>query len=98
MTTKSTPFAERRRFCPAATARSCSELSVIGAPPTYHYHRLRRVVQEKSGTCHTRSRSMPTQHVPDVWSLSDLCTPWCVHVAVTLRVAEHIAGGTSQIA
>jgi SAM-dependent methyltransferase len=34
----------------------------------------------------------------NVWDLSDLCTPWCVHVAVTLRVAEHIESGTSDIA
>src|SRR4051812_1050371 len=30
----------------------------------------------------------------DLWALSDLCTPWCLHVAATLRVAEHIAAGT----
>lgn len=34
----------------------------------------------------------------DLWSLSDLCTPWCIHVAVTLRIAEHVATGTDQIA
>ena len=34
----------------------------------------------------------------DIWSLSDLCTPWCVHVVVTLRVANHIAAGKSHIA
>lgn len=28
-----------------------------------------------------------------VWALSDLCTPWCVHVAATLRVAERIEAG-----
>ena len=33
----------------------------------------------------------------DIWELSDLCTPWCVHVVVTLRVAEHIAAGVTQI-
>ena len=33
----------------------------------------------------------------NVWDLSDLCTPWCVHVAATLRVAEHIAAGTTRI-
>jgi len=33
----------------------------------------------------------------DVWALSDLATPWCVHVAVTLRIADHIAAGTSDI-
>lgn len=24
----------------------------------------------------------------DVWALADLCTPWCVHVVATLRIAE----------
>lgn len=33
----------------------------------------------------------------NVWELSDLCTPWCVHVAVTLRVAEHVDAGTTEI-
>lgn len=28
-----------------------------------------------------------------IWELSDLCTPWCVHVAATLRVAEQIDAG-----
>jgi 2,7-dihydroxy-5-methyl-1-naphthoate 7-O-methyltransferase len=33
----------------------------------------------------------------DIWSLTDLCTPWCVHVVATLRVADHIAAGKTQI-
>ena len=33
----------------------------------------------------------------DIWALTDLCTPWCVHVAVTLRAAEHIDAGKGQI-
>lgn len=33
----------------------------------------------------------------DLWALSDLSTPWCVHVAVTLRIADHIAAGKTQI-
>jgi hypothetical protein len=33
----------------------------------------------------------------DVWALSDLCTPWCVHVVATLRIADHIAAGTTRI-
>ena len=28
----------------------------------------------------------------------DLCTPWCLHVAATLRIADHIAAGTGDIA
>lgn len=31
------------------------------------------------------------------WALSDLCTPWCVHVVATLRIADHIAAGTQDI-
>ncbi len=34
----------------------------------------------------------------DLWELSDLCTPWCVHVAATLRIAQHIAAGKAEIA
>jgi hypothetical protein len=33
----------------------------------------------------------------DIWALSDLCTPWCVHVVSTLRIADHIAAGKTQI-
>jgi SAM-dependent methyltransferase len=33
----------------------------------------------------------------DIWALSDLCTPWCVHVVSTLRIADHIAAGTTRI-
>lgn len=33
----------------------------------------------------------------DLWSLSDLCTPWCVHVVATLRIAEFISEGKSEI-
>jgi hypothetical protein len=33
----------------------------------------------------------------DLWALSDLCTPWCVLVAATLRVATHIAAGCEEI-
>ena len=33
----------------------------------------------------------------DLWELSDLSTPWSVHVVATLRVAEHIAAGNTHI-
>lgn len=33
----------------------------------------------------------------DLWQLSDLCTPWCVYVAATLRVADRIEEGTTEI-
>jgi hypothetical protein len=32
-----------------------------------------------------------------LWTLTDLCTPWCIRVAVTLRIAEHIDAGTTDI-
>jgi 2,7-dihydroxy-5-methyl-1-naphthoate 7-O-methyltransferase len=40
---------------------------------------------------------MPRQDQPDIWALSDLCTPWCVHVVATLRIADHLADGRTQI-
>ena len=33
----------------------------------------------------------------DLAALTDLCTPWCVHVAATLRLAEHIEAGATSI-
>jgi len=33
----------------------------------------------------------------DLWALSDICTPWCVHVAATVRVADHIVAGHTEI-
>ena len=33
----------------------------------------------------------------DIWALLDLCTPWCMHVVATLRIADHIAGGITRI-
>jgi 2,7-dihydroxy-5-methyl-1-naphthoate 7-O-methyltransferase len=33
----------------------------------------------------------------DIWGLIDLCTPWCVHVVATLRIADHVAAGINQI-
>src|SRR5436305_12314628 len=40
---------------------------------------------------------MPEPNPPDLWALSDLSTPWCMHVVATLRVADHIAAGHSDI-
>ncbi|MGH9720631.1 MAG: methyltransferase [Bryobacteraceae bacterium] len=40
---------------------------------------------------------MSQQDVANLGALSDLCTPWCVHVAATLRIADHIASGIDQI-
>jgi 2,7-dihydroxy-5-methyl-1-naphthoate 7-O-methyltransferase len=33
----------------------------------------------------------------DLEALSDLCTPWCIRVAATLRIAEHLADGVDDI-
>ncbi|MBO0780322.1 MAG: hydroxyneurosporene methyltransferase [Ktedonobacteraceae bacterium] len=33
----------------------------------------------------------------DLSALSDLCTPWCIHVVATLRIADHIATGATDI-
>jgi 2,7-dihydroxy-5-methyl-1-naphthoate 7-O-methyltransferase len=33
----------------------------------------------------------------DIWALTDFATPWCVHVAATLRIADRISAGITQI-
>ena len=40
---------------------------------------------------------MADQEAANLWGLSDLCTPWCIHVVATLRIADHIAAGKDQI-
>jgi SAM-dependent methyltransferase len=40
---------------------------------------------------------MPEQECADLGALSDLCTPWCIHVVATLRIADHIAAGKGEI-
>src|SRR5215469_14559692 len=34
----------------------------------------------------------------DLEMLSDLCTPWCIRVMATLRIADHLAAGTTDVA
>jgi SAM-dependent methyltransferase len=40
---------------------------------------------------------MPPRNQVNLWTLSDLCTPWCVHVVATLRIADHLAAGIIAI-
>jgi uncharacterized glyoxalase superfamily protein PhnB len=40
----------------------------------------------------------PLADAPALDALTDLQTPWCIHVAATLRIAEHIDGGKTAIA
>jgi SAM-dependent methyltransferase len=40
---------------------------------------------------------MSEQRPVNLEALSDLCTPWCLHVVATLRIAERIAAGTEQV-
>ena len=40
---------------------------------------------------------MPAREPADLESLSDLCTPWCIRVVATLRIADHIAAGTTEV-
>jgi precorrin-6B methylase 2 len=40
---------------------------------------------------------MPKQQGADLEALSDLRTPWCIHVVATLGIADHIAAGTTEI-
>jgi 2,7-dihydroxy-5-methyl-1-naphthoate 7-O-methyltransferase len=41
---------------------------------------------------------MPAQERANLEALSALCTPWCLRAVVTLRIADHIAAGTTNIA
>jgi SAM-dependent methyltransferase len=40
---------------------------------------------------------MPDQRDVDIEALTDLCTPWCIHVVATLRIPDRIAAGITAI-
>lgn len=40
---------------------------------------------------------MQEQKSVSLEALSDLCTPWCIHVVATLRIADHISAGVGEI-
>jgi hypothetical protein len=40
---------------------------------------------------------MSEQESVNLGALSDLCTPWCIHVVATLRITDQIAAGATQI-
>ena len=40
---------------------------------------------------------MSEQERVNLGALSDLCTPWCIHVVATLRIADQIAAGATEI-
>src|ERR1700733_381800 len=40
---------------------------------------------------------MVEEHGVDLFGPLDLTTPWCVHVAATLRIPDHIAAGHGEI-
>lgn len=41
---------------------------------------------------------MPEHNGVDLSTLSDLCTPWCIHVVATLRIADQLAAGAADSA
>src|SRR6266536_1421899 len=40
---------------------------------------------------------MTKPEITDLEALSDLCTPWCIHVVTTLKIAEQITAGNDHI-
>ena len=40
---------------------------------------------------------MTPQEQVDLFEMTDLCTPWSIHVVATLRIADHIAAGITDI-
>jgi hypothetical protein len=39
----------------------------------------------------------PEQEGVNLEALSDLCTPWCIRVVATLRIADHVAAGITDV-
>src|ERR1051326_5920445 len=57
----------------------------------------RRQETEKEEQEMTETDDQTPTESANLSSLSDLCTPWCIHVVATLRIADHIASGITHI-
>jgi predicted enzyme related to lactoylglutathione lyase len=51
-------------------------------------------VYQQPGLAQTQ---VATDDTVDLWQMLDLATPWCLHVAATLRIPEHISAGRTGI-
>ena len=57
-----------------------------------------RQAQHSTPEASTREASTPRDDTVDLGRMLDLATPWCLHVAATLRIPEHISAGRTSIA
>src|ERR1051326_806331 len=57
----------------------------------------RRQETEKEEQEMTETDDQTPTESANLSALSDLCTPWCIHVVATLRIADHIAAGITAI-
>jgi 2,7-dihydroxy-5-methyl-1-naphthoate 7-O-methyltransferase len=57
-----------------------------------------RQVQHNAPEESAPEESVPGDDTVDLWGMLDLATPWCLHVAATLHIPEHISAGTTGIA
>src|SRR5262249_50166328 len=67
-----------------------------GRPPQGRRSRGLRQSDDR-GTKAASDRTGRSEITMELWELADLCTPWCIHVVATLRVADHIAAGHTNI-
>ena len=57
-----------------------------------------RPPQNSTHEASTPRDSTPGEDAVDLGRMLDLATPWCLHVAATLRIPEHISAGRTGIA
>ena len=74
-----------RRRCPG---RQPHELSAVGSPSPDSPHPAQQCRLEPAAS----------EPEVDLEALLDLASPWCLRVATTLRIADHVAAGHHQIA
>jgi len=54
-------------------------------------------IYQQPGLAQTEAAA-PADDTVDLFRMLDLATPWCLHVAATLRIPEHISAGRTAIA
>jgi 2,7-dihydroxy-5-methyl-1-naphthoate 7-O-methyltransferase len=53
--------------------------------------------EKTEDTERAEENTAPPEETASLGRMTDLATPWCIHVAATLRIAEHIAAGRTGI-
>src|SRR5258708_22987091 len=82
--------------CPMRAPLRCGDQDELPTDPAHVASRVGNH-QETDEEEREMTRDKTPGASANLSALSDLCTPWCIRVVATLRIADQIAAGTADI-